>query len=518
MDLSNLHTRTVKGGLCLVAVYLLYILVTSLVIWNRRRAFRRAKGTRPAPHFPQFERIFGFGFLRPTIRAVKEHRLLDLMHQRYAEMSVNTYQITSLGRRLIHTREPENLKAILAGHPKKWNVNSNRKAEFGAFLGVGIFTVDGAQWQHSRSMLRPNFARSRIRVLASLESHVGHVVDAIKPDTTLDLSELFFRLTLDTATEFLLGESTQSLVKGDDDGFAAVFNDSQSFIAARLLCGGLAKRLVPGKAKFGRDTKFVQEFVDHLIRKALTKHAQSGNESDNDRMNRRYTFIVELLRHTTDRIRIRDELLNVLMAGRDTTASLLTNVWFILSIRPDVWQNLQADVHRLKGECPTFEQIKDLKYTKAVLNESLRLHPVVPLNSREATEDTTLPLGGGPNGRSPLFIKKGEVVEWDMYSMHRRKDFFGEDADVFRPERWLDDPETGRKGLRPGWEYLPFSGGPRVCIGQELALTEAAYTTIRLCQTFGGIESRCDKKMWQEYLTIGCVNRNGAKVALTSRK
>ena len=70
-------------------------------------------------------------------------------------------------------------------------------------------------------------------------------------------------------------------------------------------------------------------------------------------------------------------------------------------------------------------------------------------NSREAFEDTVLPVGGGPDGKSPLFVPKGRVVAWSVYTMHRRKDYFGEDADEFRPERW----ET----LRPGWEYVGAS-------------------------------------------------------------
>ena len=73
--------------------------------------------------------------------------------------------------------------------------------------------------------------------------------------------------------------------------------------------------------------------------------------------------------------------------------------------------------------------------------------------------DTVVPLGGGPDGKSPIFIRKGMHFVWSAYTMHRRKDYYGEDAEKFRPERW----ET----LRPGWEYLPFNGGPRICIGRR---------------------------------------------------
>lgn len=161
----------------------------------------------------------------------------------------------------------------------------------------------------------------------------------------------------------------------------------------------------------------------------------------------RYIFIDELVRQTDDRVRIRSELINILLAGRDTTASLLSNVWFTLSKRPDVWAKLRKDIDTLNGERPTFEQLKELKYLRAVLDESLRVYPLVPINSREAIVDTTLPLGGGEDGNSPMFIRKGQTVTWSTYAMHRRKDYYGEDADEYKPERWL-----GLDGLRPGWE------------------------------------------------------------------
>lgn len=146
----------------------------------------------------------------------------------------------------------------------------------------------------------------------------------------------------------------------------------------------------------------------------------------------RYIFIDELVQQTHDPVRIRSELLNILLAGRDTTASLLSNVWWTLSKRPDIWKKLQEELAVLAGQPPSYDQLKEFKYLRAILNESLRLYPVVPANAREAVVDTTLPLGGGPDGRAPIFVPKGQVVTWSAYAMHRRKDFYGEDSEEFR--------------------------------------------------------------------------------------
>lgn len=371
-------------------------------------------------------------------------------------------------------------------------------------------------------MLRPNFVRSQVGDVTTFEKHVSHLISKLPKDgSTVNLADFFFRLTLDSATEFLFGESTNSLSQTSEESFGAAFDRGQTNIAMRSRFGPWVKRLpfLFDVGNMDKDQKFVHDFVDYYVEKGCANRDQQqpGDFKSSDEKAERYIFIDELVRQTNDRKRIRSELLNILLAGRDTTASLLTNVWWLLSKTPTTWTQLQAEVASLNGAHPTFEQLKDLKFLRALLNETLRLYPVVPQNSREAQEDTVLPLGGGPNGTSPLFVAKGQVVGWSVYAMHRRTEYYGADAEVFRPERWLDDPVTGTKGLRPGWEYLPFNGGARICLGQQFALTEASYTTVRLCQAFAGVESRDPTDVWREKFTLTCVNLEGAKVALTPR-
>lgn len=91
--------------------------------------------------------------------------------------------------------------------------------------------------------------------------------------------------------------------------------------------------------------------------------------------------------------------------------------------------------------------------------------------------------------------------------MHRREEFFGSDAHEFRPERW--------ESLRPGWEFLPFNGGPRICPGQKLALTESSYIVARLLHAFEAVESLDQNEEWVEQLTLSLTLNNGCKVKLT---
>ncbi|KAI2114977.1 hypothetical protein LOZ12_006821, partial [Ophidiomyces ophidiicola] len=128
-----------------------------------------------------------------------------------------------------------------------------------------------------------------------------------------------------------------------------------------------------------------------------------------------------------------------------------------------------------------------------------------PINGRTAVRDTFVPVGGGPDGKSPVFLRKGTLMSYSVFAMHRREDLYGPDAAEYRPERW--------EKLRSAWDFLPFNGGPRICLGQQLALIEASYTTIRLMQTFRTIESR-DSHPWTEQLTVTCASEYGARVAL----
>jgi cytochrome P450 len=191
----------------------------------------------------------------------------------------------------------------------------------------------------------------------------------------------------------------------------------------------------------------------------------------------------------------------------------LTTLWFIIARYPDVWAKLQAEIATLNGQQPTFEQLKELKYLQAVMNEVLRLWAPVSMNSRVCLSDRVLPRGGGPDGTSPLFMPAGSSLAWSLYAYHRQKDIWGPDAEEFKPERWL-----GEDAMRFGWHYTPFNAGPRICLGQQFALSQVGYVTVRLCQVFEGVELRGELREWQENSSLIISHNEGATVSLKPRK
>lgn len=122
-------------------------------------------------------------------------------------------------------------------------------------------------------------------------------------------------------------------------------------------------------AAFFKATARARQYVDRFVSKAV-EHARDGKFAANDPA-QHYVFLYELAKKTQDKTELRDQILNVLLAGRDTTASLLSITWFFLAKRPDIWERLRKEVLTLDGRRPSFEELKSLTYLTWVLNESM---------------------------------------------------------------------------------------------------------------------------------------------------
>ncbi|KJZ79132.1 hypothetical protein HIM_01283 [Hirsutella minnesotensis 3608] len=414
----------------------------------------------------------------------------------------NSYTVETrvVNKRLIFTADPENIKAILATQFSDFGKGKDFHQEWEEFLGDSIFATDGALWQNSRQLIRPQFTRERVSDLECFESHIDTLFQAMANGGPLDggqqgsvdlaqshgrvieISDLFFRYTLDVATDFLLGADVHSLSTPKHE-FAEAFNEVQ-----RIQCvinrAGPLRWLVP-RAEFRANLRIVNSFVHTFIERTLRLNPEElGAKSKG------YTFLHELARFTRDPKVIRDQLIAILLAGRDTTAGTLSWAIYELARNPTAVTRLRSEIIETVGlhKHPTYEHLKNMPYLKAIINETLRLYPSVPFNVRCSVTDTVLPRGGGPDGSEPLPVLKDTPIGYSPMVLQRRPDLYPPvsetfaDPAVFSPERWA------HWHPRPH-DYIPFNSGPRICIGQQFALTEMSYVLCRMFQRFSRIES-----------------------------
>lgn len=268
------------------------------------------------------------------------------------------------------TRDHEIIKTVLSTHFKDYGLDTERKKALKALLGNGIFATDGPSWAHSRALLRPQFTRTQLMDLSMLEKHVGRLMDLIPGDEEeIELQELMLRFTMDMATDFLFGESTDGLLAGRSgpyglgalQGFAESVQYAQHRMAMHVALGWWA--LLKPDFQFRHHVLVVHNFIDDFVQKALREHRPGAK-------NQSYVLLQALVEDVKDPIQIRDELINILIAGRDTTASLISNVFFVLSRRPDIWRKLREEVLRqFEGRLPKFDRIPQCKYVRYTINE-----------------------------------------------------------------------------------------------------------------------------------------------------
>jgi cytochrome P450 len=376
-------------------------------------------------------------------------------------------------------------------------------------------------WHNSRQLIRPQFIKDRVSDLKTFETHFQTLLPLLQgthPGSTIRIDDLFFRFTLDAATDFLLGESVDSL-KDPKVEFAHAFAEVQH-VQAVIARAGPAQVLVSKKG-FYKSLKVLNAFVEKYIDQALalpTSELEAKTKSDQG-----FTFLHALASYTRDRTVLRDQLVAILLAGRDTTAVTLSWIFYSLSQHPEVVTALRREIHSTLGPDPnaqpTYDHLKSMRYLQHTMNETLRLYPVVPYNVRVALTDTTLPRGGGKDGSEPLAVLKDTPVGYSTLILQHRADLYPRsmpsdpskafpDPQKFDPSRWdLWTPKS--------WTYIPFNGGPRICIGQQFALTEMGYTVVRILQQFSRVEDRSGGEFPGWKTDIVLQPANGVKVAFT---
>ncbi|KAM0181147.1 hypothetical protein ACHAPC_000557 [Botrytis cinerea] len=478
------------------------LLLTIRALTNHISTNRLRKGCQPPRSIPQKDPFFGLDIIYSRFTETYEKQSRDTIARSLFSKYGHTFQSFPYGVAEIVTEAPEHVKAIYGTDFESFGVGPMRSFGLKPLAGDGLMSTDGAVWKAHRSVLTPIFAKATHHQ-HMFEQHVSRLLALIPEDgSTVDLQPLFDRLALDSSSEILFGESTLTLLPEtpvDAMRFLDAYNYSLQGVGMRMV--------LPFWDFLSRDPKFwsscrdAQDFVDKILDKVMDKAVSASEEQ-------KYSVAYGLADLGQDRVKIRDELLGLFLPVHDAIATPLTNIFFNLARNSQAGAKLQKEITAIGSAELTPKLLKSLSYLNCVINETMRLYPGVSANERIALRDTVLSTGGGPNASSPIFVKKGvKVVLW-FASMARRRDLWGEDAEIWRPERWEGDFKPDR------WINLSFGAGPRMCPASDLGVTQIAITTIRILQKFKVIQNRDPVMEFVDRWRVTTVSKNGAQVGL----
>ncbi|KAJ6595533.1 cytochrome P450 monooxygenase CYP63 [Mycena vulgaris] len=377
-------------------------------------------------------------------------------------------------------------------------------------LGTGLFNAEGDLWKTGRTTARPFFAKECISDFEIFERTSATTLDLIssrsRDNLPIDIQDLVSRFTLDSASEFLFGMKLDTLSqpltvpgkaklgpKGsipidgatEFDEFTEAFERVAVMITRRGTQGDTWPLLELFEDKTEGSIATIMNWMEPVVTRAIAEKDRRTKAGVETAANEN-VFLDFLASKTDDVEHIRYELITYLIASRDTTASLLTFVMYFFAMYPAVCDRLRNEILASLGseESPTYDSLRNMKYLRAVLNEALRLFPSAPLIARTSLNT---PLVIPASKRQALYFPPRTQVMMVSLLLHRRHDLWGDDADEFRPERWLDPTTTAKVNATP-FMYCPFSGGPRICIGQEFALNEAGFFLVKLLQRFNSFK------------------------------
>jgi cytochrome P450 len=326
----------------------------------------REHGCQDPAKYPNKDPIFGLDLLLDNYQSMKNHRMLPTIVSRYQKVGAHTYSFLLAGRYRLSTVEPENLKAMLSTKFTSFILPPRRSHVLKQFIGDSIFASNGPQWQHSRAIIRPHLTKDSFidSEMSRFEKHFGRLLSSIPRDrSTVDLQPLFFSFTMDAAIEMLTGKDLQSEEQralAKDENIVQLFDDAQKLIAFRAVMpfGEMS-------AKEKKNIKRCHDWVDRCVVQAMQEYKSSKVVEAGGKR----SFLQELVTEMDDVVQIRSEMISVLIAGRDTTASTLSSLWFVLGKRPDIVAKLQAEVAELNGERPGFTRLKQMNYVQHTVQE-----------------------------------------------------------------------------------------------------------------------------------------------------
>ncbi|MED6181792.1 hypothetical protein PIB30_022677 [Stylosanthes scabra] len=391
-----------------------------------------------------------------------------------------TYRLLSPFRNEVYTSDPINVEYILKTHFENYGKGLYNYQNLRDFLGDGIFTVDGEKWRDQRKISSHEFSTKMLRdfsifVFRKNAAKVANVVsEAATSNKTLEIQDLLMKSTLDSIFQVAFGTELDSMCGSSEEGknFADAFEIASMLTLYRYVdvFWKIKKFLnVGSEAVLRKNTKILNDFVFKLINTRIQQLQISKDDSSNKHGDILSRFLQE---EKYDSTYLRDIILNFVIAGKDTTAATLAWFIYMLCKYPEVQEKAAEEVKEATNtKTKTFssgaefvsfitdEALEKMNYLHAAITETLRLYPAVPVDAKICFGDDTLPDG--------YDVNKGDMVSYQPYAMGRMKFIWGDDAEEFRPERWLD--HNGIFQPDSPFKFTAFQAGPRICLGKEFA-------------------------------------------------
>jgi cytochrome P450 len=356
-------------------------------------------------------------------------------------------------------------RAVIMSHPtlieevlvtrNQWFRKNPGTRRLSSLLGRGLLSSDGEAWRRQRRLTQPAFHRARVAAASQvIVEYAERQIDSWQDGDVRDIHPEMMELTLRIACKTFFGAEVASDLAVVREAMAVVSTHFLSRLTSLLF-------LVPDWVPTPGNRRYMAAIhrLDALVYRIIRERELGGND-----------LLSMLLESDMSDIEVRDEVMAFFMAGHETTALALTWGQYLLAINPRARERLFDEVDRALGDRPpTLDDLPALAYTRAVVDETLRMYPPAYLMGRQALRDCSI---GGHE------VKRGTTLLMSQWLMHHDPRFF-DDAWVFRPERWLDG--TLAKQL-PRFAYFPFGGGQRQCIGNAFAQLEAALILACLAQ------------------------------------
>ncbi|MGD0190648.1 MAG: cytochrome P450 [Rhizomicrobium sp.] len=402
-----------------------------------------------------------------AMRVMKDNPLLTIPQVAYEKP---VWEAKSIFGTQLFVSDPAGVKRVLLD-----NVANYPKAKLDARIlstafGDGLLTSEGEKWKAHRRVMSPSFD---FRSLASYAPAIAGAAgarlqawDARAPGTELDIAAEMVTLTLEIISRTMFSADSDTLGETMDQSLRQGMGElafGLQHIAPVIGPFFLNRKLARIRANF--------EALDGVMQKLIRAREKSGG-APKDLLDRLIAATDSETGFKMTDEEVRDEVIIIFLAGHETSALAATYVWYLLSLHPDVEAKLHAELdHVLGGRSPAFEDIEKLKYTRMVLDETLRLYPPAPMLTGRVALD--------PDEICGRAIEKGAEVAILPWILHRHRTLW-EDPDRFDPERF--SPE--KNAARPRFAYLPFGGGPRICIGAQMALTEVTLLIAAMAQRY----------------------------------